>query len=115
MNPELLFPIPMSVQSLSTLKNCTFFNFSGQALDRLWIRLSSPCPSDVDLDVRLTGLGPSWDRALTNPLQDLFLDRHWTGLGHRLDKDWILRPVSVQPTIGQLYPKVSMQIEKIPS
>ena len=84
-------------------KNYTSFNFSGQALDRLWICLSNPCPSVIDLDIHLTYLGLSLDQALTNPLQDLFLDRHWTRIGQGLDKDWILRPVSVQPTIGHLY------------
>ena len=79
------------------------FNFCGQALDNLWICLSNLCPSVLELDRGSTVLGLYLDSASTNPLHDLFLDGHWTGIGQGLDKHWILRPISVQPTIGQLY------------
>ena len=85
------------------------FNFCGQALDNLWICLSNLCPSVLELDRGSTVLGLYLDSASTNPLHDLFLDGHWTGNGQGLDKHWILRSISVQPTIGQLYPKIQMR------
>ena len=103
-NPEYFFPSPMSVESLSSGKNETIFKFSGQALDNLWICLSNLCPSVSELDRGLTELGLYLDGDLTEPLHDLFLDSPWTGLGQGLDKHWIFRPISVQPTKVDLYP-----------
>ena len=103
MNPEFLFSksevCPKFVQS----KNGTIFNLSGQYLDNICICLSNLCPSVSELGRGSTELGLYFDGASTNSLHDLFLDSHWTVIGQGLDKDWILRPVSVQPTIGYLY------------
>ena len=74
------------------------FNFCGQALDNLWICLSNLCPSVWELDRGWTVLGQYLDCALTDSLRDLFLDSPWTGIGQGLDKHWIFRPISVQPT-----------------
>ena len=50
-------------------------------------------------------LGQYLDCALTDSLHDLFLDSPWTLIGQLLDKHWILRPISVQPTNDKEYPK----------
>ena len=96
---------PKSVQNLSRRKNGMTFNFCGQALDNLWICLSNLCPSVWELDRGSTVLGHYLDCALTDSLHDRFLDSPWTVIGQLLNKHWILCPISVQPSIVNLYPK----------
>ena len=38
------------------------------------------------------------------------MDRHLTNVRQRFDKDWISRPISVQPTVGEEYQKMEWSI-----
>ena len=49
------------------------------------------------------------DREWTGPVLHVLLDGPLTGFGHRLDRDWILRPSSVQPTIVKEALKVAFR------
>ena len=97
MNPELLFPKSKECTEFVQGKNCPFLNFSGQGLDRLWICLSNPRPSIMELDICSTHLGLSLDQVMTNPLQDLF----WTGIGRGFDRAWTKIGFCVQSLSNQ--------------
>ena len=49
------------------------------------------------------------EREWTGPVLLVLLDGPLTGFGHRLDRDWILRPSSVQPTIVKEALKVAFR------
>ena len=75
-NPEFLFSKSEDCPKFVQSEKWHYFQISGQALDNLWICLSNACPSVSELDSGSTELGLYLDSALTDSLQDLFLDSH---------------------------------------
>ena len=77
-----------------------FFRLFGQELVKLWILMSNLCPCSLEINRGLTEIGPGLDSNWTDFVHDLLLDRDRTEPGQRADKDWILCPDLVWPSIG---------------
>ena len=69
--------------------------------------MSNVCPRRLKSAMGLTEFGPDFDKDWTDSVHDLLLDRDWTASGQMLDKDWILRPTSVQPHFSNKHPVFS--------
>ena len=94
-------PSPMFVQSITFCPlNIIHWTKSGQMLDCQVQSLSIQLINGQELYKLCISLDGEW----TEPVLIILLDRHLTGLGQRLDSDWIWCPISVQPSKVQEYP-----------
>ena len=72
--------------------------------------MSNVCPRCLKSAIGLTEFGPDFDKDWTDSVHDLLLDRDWTESGQMLDKDWILRPTSVQPHFSNKHHSSSLAV-----
>ena len=90
----------MFVQSITFCPlNIIHWTKSGQMLDCQVQSLSIQLVIGQELYKLCISLDGEW----TEPVLIILLDRHLTGLGQRLDSDWIWCPISVQPSKVQEY------------
>ena len=90
----------MFVQSITFCPlNIIHWTKSGQMLDCQVQSLSIQLINGQELYKLCISLDGEW----TEPVLIILLDRHLTGLGQRLDSDWIWCPISVQPSKVQEY------------
>ena len=104
MNPDRIYYKYESCPGSVLSENSYFLSWFGQTMDKLWILMSNVCQHCLKSVIGLTEFGPDFDKDWTYTVHDLLLDRHWTESGQMLDKDWILRPTSVQPHFSNKHP-----------